>query len=162
MVHRAGSDGQPGHVRVDGLIRVLVAVRVGDEEPVGERGEHGAAAENERVDGPGRDLHLPAVLGEDVPGDVRDVVGGCGVQDTTAGAGEQLVEVVVVVAQGNLRAGDLDPRGAAQVRADALDTLGDGAARVLVDERHAGLVDELGGLNGNSAGHVMASRGSMG
>lgn len=143
-------------VRVDTAVGVLVLVGRIDEEVGCARYQQRGVAENERVNDLGWNVYLPAALGEGVGGDVGRVVGRRGVQHAAADTGELLDEVVVVVAERYLVAGDLDPRGADIDRDLAglvRDLFGDDAAhRIRVDVRHTREVGELGGLDGDS-GH---------
>lgn len=137
-------------MRVDGHATVLVAVSFRHEVSVGSGDQHGARTEHERVNDLRGNLHLPAVLGEDVPCDVAEVAHGGGEQDATTLSVELLVEVVVVVPQGNLVAGDLDPRSTEvdHGRVHLVDDLlCDGATVVRVDMGHTGEVEKAGGQN---------------
>ena len=143
-------------VRVDTAAGVLTLVGRIDEEVGRARYQQRRVAENEHMNDLGRNVYLPAALGEGVGGDEARVVGRRGVKHAAADTGELLDEVVVVVAERYLVAGDLDPRGAdGDLVGVALvdDLLGDDAAhRIRVDVRHTGEVGELGGLDGDS-GH---------
>lgn len=160
----SGSDVQLDPVRVDGLVRVLVAVRVRHEVAVGPRHEYGRPANDEGVDDARGDRHRPALRGEVVGDEVLGTLGVSGVQDTATRSLEDLVEVVVVVPQGDLHAGDGDPRQAVELVRGAgggVDELRDGTPVVRVDERHLGLVDETRATDADGVGHD-GPLGSMG
>lgn len=150
---RRQSDDQPQHVGVDRLVGVLVAVGLRHEMPVGAGHQHGALAEHEHVHGAGQNSNLPARLGEVVAGDAGGVVGGGGVECAATAASERLVEVVVVVAEGDLDTRDLDPGEPVDVAVRWSDPFGDDAAVVLVDERHLAGVDELGRTDDDAVSH---------